>query len=395
MAESPVSTPPPMTTPPPRRSSTPTSWARRRASSSMTGAGIGGDKQRRAGRHTSDLLRRAELSKLSENPEMDRRAREAMLIILTLLLALVMPILLWLSAGETPLLVWRLSLLLTTYFFLCANMLFVTKCFCAVVVDFYFGALLAYFADHVFGPRIGTVTIYLSSIFAAGFAGYALAERRRSDGTERSADNVPSFAGEEEEEYARAVLISSVGVISMTLLVPTAYVAWMILWPHTNIEDGYRVEDILRDLSYTILAYLFFSTTLVTRHLLRGALLGEGGNFHIFLIAFAVITVLPFIFAAIFGDLAGIVVIWLGILVLTVLFGYCVGVYSCYNQIQKMRSSSSSSQPPSEKVDAAKQELAEISRDKLEHTSSPPPVSSSASSSAEGSQQGIAGGSGS
>uniref|UniRef100_A0A0D3HPP1 Uncharacterized protein n=1 Tax=Oryza barthii TaxID=65489 RepID=A0A0D3HPP1_9ORYZ len=347
--------------------------------------------------HTSDLLRRrtirlrrAELSKLSEDPERDRRDREATLIVLTLLLALVMPILFWLSAGETPapLLVWRLSLLLSTYFFLCANVLFVTKSFCAIVVDVYFGALLAYYADHVFGTRIGTVTIYLNSIFTAAFAGYALAERRRSDGTEQSADNVPAFADEEEEEYARAVLISSAAVISITLLFPTAYVSWMILWPYaTTDDDGFRVEDVLRDLSYTILAYLFFATTLVTQHLLRGALLGDG-RFYVFLVVFSIITVLPLFFAGIFGDIAGIVVIWLGIIALAVLFGYSVSIYSYYTQIQTMRSS----QPPSEKADAAKQELDEISGDKLEHSSSPAASThvhsnphSSASSSAEGS----------
>uniref|UniRef100_A0A0E0BLX9 Uncharacterized protein n=1 Tax=Oryza glumipatula TaxID=40148 RepID=A0A0E0BLX9_9ORYZ len=309
--------------------------------------------------HTSDLLRRrairlrrAELSKLSEDPERDRRDREATLIVLTLLLALVMPILFWLSAGETPapLLVWRLSLLLSTYFFLCANVLFVTKSFCAIVVDVYFGVLLAYYADHVLGTRIGTVTIYLNSIFTAAFAGYALAERRRSDGTEQSADNVPAFADEEEEEYARAVLISSAAVITITLLFPTAYVSWMILCPYAT-----TVEDVLRDLSYTILAYLFFATTLVTRHLLRGALLGDG-RFYVFIVVFSIITVLPLFFAGIFGDVAGIVVIWLG------------------------------------KADAAKQELDEISGDKLEHSSSPAASThvhsnphSSASSSAEGS----------
>ncbi|XP_052136863.1 uncharacterized protein LOC127755244 [Oryza glaberrima] len=342
-------------------------------------------------RHTSDLLRRrairlrrAELSKLGEDPERDRRDREATLIVLTLLLALAMPILLWLSAGEAPapLLVWRLSLLLSTYFFLCANVLFVTKSFCAIVVDVYFGALLAYYADHVLGTRIGTVTIYLNSIFTAAFAGYALAERRRSDGTEQSADNVPAFADDEEEEYARAVLISSAAVISITLLFPTAYVSWMILCPYAT-----TVEDVLRDLSYTILAYLFFATTLVTRHLLRGALLGDG-RFYVFIVVFSIITVLPLFFAGIFGDVAGIVVIWLGIIALAVLFGYSVAIYSYYTQIQTMRSS----QPPSEKADAEKKELDEISRDKLEHTSSPGRSThvhsnphSSASSSAEGS----------
>jgi hypothetical protein len=303
---------------------------------SLVAAAAAGEEHER---HTSDLLRRrairlrrAELSKLSEDPERDRRDREATLIVLTLLLALVMPILLWLSDGEAPapLLVWRLSLLLSTYFFLCANVLFVTKSFCAIVVDVYFGALLAYYADHVLGTRIGTVTIYLNSIFTAAFAGYALAERRRSDGTKQSADNVPALA-DKEEEYARAVLISSAAVISITLLFPTAYVSWMILCPYAT-----TVEDVLRDLSYTILAYLFFATTLVTRHLLRGALLG-GRRFYGFLVVFSITTVLPLFFAGIFGDVAGIVVIWLGIIALAVLFGYSVGIYSYYTQIQTMR----------------------------------------------------------
>jgi hypothetical protein len=69
---------------------------------------------------------------------------------------------------------------------------------------------------------------------------------------------------------------------------------------------------------------------------LRGALLGDG-RFYVFLVVFSITTVLPLFFAGIFGDVAGIVVIWLGIIALAVLFGYSVAIYSYYTQIQTMR----------------------------------------------------------
>ncbi|KAF0920565.1 hypothetical protein E2562_035674 [Oryza meyeriana var. granulata] len=140
-----------------------------------------------------------------------------------------MPIVLLCSRGEPLLLVWRLSLLLSAYFFLCASVLFVTKSLGMVIVNFSYGALLAYFADHIFGARIGMVVVYLNSVFTAGLAGYALAEHRRRDGTERSADNVPVFS-KEEEEYASNIVFFSAAMISVGLIVPTVYIAWVLLW---------------------------------------------------------------------------------------------------------------------------------------------------------------------
>ncbi|KAF0920561.1 hypothetical protein E2562_035670 [Oryza meyeriana var. granulata] len=105
-----------------------------------------------------------------------------------------------------------------------ARVLFVTKSLCVVVVNFSYGALLAYFADHVFGARIGMVVVYLNPVFTAGLAGYALAERRRSDGTERSADNFPVFS-EEEEEYASNFVFFSGAMISLP-----CNIARVLLW---------------------------------------------------------------------------------------------------------------------------------------------------------------------
>uniref|UniRef100_A0A0D9WTE1 Uncharacterized protein n=1 Tax=Leersia perrieri TaxID=77586 RepID=A0A0D9WTE1_9ORYZ len=317
-------------------------------------------------RYRAIRLRRAEWSRLREaaNAERDRDARLAMVLILTLLLALATPaVLIWCAlrrGGDADALLvtimWRLSLLLSAYFFLCAIVLSVTRGVCAAVLDFSYGLLLAYFADHVLGPRIGMVVVYVSSLFAAGMAGYALAERRRSDGDDRSADNVPAFATEEEEEYARSLLISSALILSLVLLAPAAYFTYTFVWPYASgAAAGRSVESMMRDISFAMLTYLFFSTTFVTHHLLRGALLGEG-NFYIFLITFAIILFLPLPVSSVFGDIAGIIVLWLGVISLAVFFGYSLGVYSSYKQ----------------RVDHELSYLGHVQRAELERGSGPP-----------------------
>lgn len=96
----------------------------------------------------------------------------------------------------------------------------------------------------------------------------------------------------------------------MTLLVPTLYVAWMILWPHSTVatnvdDDGYHVEDILRDFPTPWL--ISSSRRLWSRVTCCDELLLVRG-FHVFLVVFAFITVLPLFFAGIFGDVVRIVV---------------------------------------------------------------------------------------
>uniref|UniRef100_A0A0E0BLY2 Transmembrane protein n=1 Tax=Oryza glumipatula TaxID=40148 RepID=A0A0E0BLY2_9ORYZ len=306
--------------------------------------------------HTSDLLllllrRRlhAELRKLREvvKAELDRDARLARLILLSLLLALAMPILLWFSAGEPLLLVWRLSLLLSAYFFLCAALLFVTKGLLAVVVDFSYGALLAYFADHVFSPRVGMVVIFLNSISTAGLAGYALAERRQSDGAERSTDEIPTLS-HDKEEYADCCRITLAMLSFLVLVAPTVFIAWELLW---HIAD-YPVDEIVGDLSIVVMLYVLCFTLLITQQLLlRGALIGVENHMYTIITVFLVVAALPLFFSIVIGDVAAMVVFWIGILALTVFFGYRLRLYSSYQQhkVVMMR--------PDDKLDDQKQEL--------------------------------------
>uniref|UniRef100_A0A0E0MHX7 Uncharacterized protein n=1 Tax=Oryza punctata TaxID=4537 RepID=A0A0E0MHX7_ORYPU len=300
--------------------------------------------------HTSDLRLPAEPRKLREveSAEWDRDARSARLILLSLLLALAMPILLWLSAGEPLLLVWRLSLLLSAYFFLCAALLFVTKGLFAVVVDFSYGALLAYFADHVFSPRVGMVVIFLNSISTAGLAGYALAERSQIDGTERSADEIPTLS-HDKEEYARCCRITLAVLFSLVLVAPTVFVAWELLW---HIAD-YPVDEIVGDLSFVVMLCVLCFTLFTTQQLLlRGALIGEENHLSTLITAFLVVAALPLVFSILFGDVSAMVVFWIGILALTVFFGYRLRLYSSCQQRKYMM------MRPDDKVDNQNQELA-------------------------------------
>ncbi|XP_006645952.3 uncharacterized protein LOC102708488 [Oryza brachyantha] len=323
--------------------------------------------------HYGDLLRLRKPSEV-DGPGRDRKDWEHKLVLMLVLLVAAMPILLWCSRGEPLLLVWRLSLLLTAYFFLCANVLFVTKALFAVVVDFSYGALLAYFAHNVFGPRIGMVLVHLNSVLAAGMAGLALAERRRSDGTERAADNVPVFS-DKEEEYASNFVIFSALMISLVLTVPTVYIAWVFLF---HLAD-YTVDGIIGDLSYVIMSYLFFWTIFLTHHLLRGALINEDNHFYTFLITGSAVAASPLLVSIIFdSNVAATVVLWLGVELLTVFFGYCLAVYSFYKHKRSQLIVSTPDKLDEQNNVESLQELAESKDAPVDqHTSSPSSISTS------------------
>jgi hypothetical protein len=297
-----------------------------------------GDRRKAAAageEHTSDdlllLLRRRLLDELrrlreAEKAERERDARSARLILLSLLLAVATPVLLWLSAGGEPLLlVWRLSLLLTAYFFLCAALLSLTTGLFALAVDFSYGALLAYFAGHAITPRVGMVVVFLNSVSAAAMAGHALAERRQSGGAERSADEIPALS-HDKEEYARCCRITMAVLSSLMLVAPTVFVAWELISWWLTIAD-FPVDEIVGDLSIVVMFYVFCFLLL---------LIEEESHFYTIIAVFLVVAALPLFFSIVFGDAAAMVVSWIGVLALTVLLGYRLRLYSSHQQHKVM-----------------------------------------------------------
>ncbi|XP_066161684.1 uncharacterized protein [Oryza sativa Japonica Group] len=314
-----------------------------------------GDRRKAAAageEHTSDdlllLLRRRLLDELrrlreAEKAERERDARSARLILLSLLLAVATPVLLWLSAGGEPLLlVWRLSLLLTAYFFLCAALLSLTTGLFALAVDFSYGALLAYFAGHAITPRVGMVVVFLNSVSAAAMAGHALAERRQSGGAERSADEIPALS-HDKEEYARCCRITMAVLSSLMLVAPTVFVAWELISWWLTIAD-FPVDEIVGDLSIVVMFYVFCFLLL---------LIEEESHFYTIIAVFLVVAALPLFFSIVFGDAAAMVVSWIGVLALTVLLGYRLRLYSSHQQHKVMMMMRSD-----DKLNDQKQELA-------------------------------------
>uniref|UniRef100_A0A0D3HPN9 Transmembrane protein n=1 Tax=Oryza barthii TaxID=65489 RepID=A0A0D3HPN9_9ORYZ len=313
---------------------------------SLADADRSGDRRKAAAAgesHTSDdllLLRRRlldELRKLreAEKAERERDARSARLILLSLLLAVATPVLLWLSAGGEPLLlVWRLSLLLTAYFFLCAALLSLSRGLFTLAVDFSYGALLAYFA--------GLVVVFLNSVSAAAMAGHALAEHRQSDGAKRSADEIPTLS-HDKEEYARCCRITMAVLSFLMLVAPTVFIAWELISWWLTIAD-FPVDEIVGDLSIVVMFYVFCFLLL---------LIEEESHFYTIIAVFLVVAALPLFFSIVFGDVAAMVVSWIGILALTVLLGYRLRLYSSYQQHKVMMMTRSD-----DKLDDQKQELA-------------------------------------
>jgi hypothetical protein len=132
-----------------------------------------------------------------------------------------------------------------------------------------------------------------------------------------------------KEEYADCCRITLAMLSFLVLVAPTVFIAWELL---CHIAD-YPVDEIVGDLSIVVMLYVLCFTLLITQQLLlRGALIGVENHMYTIITVFLVVAALPLFFSIFFGDVAAMVVFWIGILALTVFFGYRLRLYSSYQQ---------------------------------------------------------------
>ncbi|OEL21803.1 hypothetical protein BAE44_0017178 [Dichanthelium oligosanthes] len=193
------------------------------------------------------------------------------LVLLTLVLAAATAAVLWRCRGEPLLVAWRLSLLLCLGSVLWMSFLSETMRPRAVFVRISYGALLACAADRLVSPNVGVVVVLLHTHFAAGLVGYALAERRQREGTERSvAAVVPVAKTEDEEKRLRALRMLGCLVFSLPALGGSAFPAWVV-----RHSAEYAVDGLVLSVLPPVAAASLFGVMFVAVFQLRGSLLVE------------------------------------------------------------------------------------------------------------------------
>lgn len=110
------------------------------------------------------------------------------------------------------------------------------------------------------------------------------------------------------------------------LVAPTVFVAWELISWWLTIAD-FPVDEIVGDLSIVVMFYVFCFLLL---------LIEEESHFYTIIAVFLVVAALPLFFSIVFGDVAAMVVSWIGVLALTVLLGYRLRLYSSYQQHKVM-----------------------------------------------------------
>jgi hypothetical protein len=252
-------------------------------------------------------------------------------------LAALFPVVLWFSRGDTRLVVWRLSLLLCSYFWSAACVLSAAaataKALLFLVV--FNVAQAAFFVDAELNQIAGMMIIYLVPVVMAGVFGHALAEHRESAGTEKAAAAAAekTLAGAKGKvahvpESARTVVFTIVGMAFFLGCVIASMEWWGTCLDHsvcTAAEFGPGGS-----LFCTISLSLSFGIFMM--HPLTEAILGiDGGVFFCFW-CLALVAV-GGISSLLLGWVGWTVTLWTVLLGTTAFFGYCVRVYDSYVKI--------------------------------------------------------------
>uniref|UniRef100_A0A0A8XXS1 Uncharacterized protein n=1 Tax=Arundo donax TaxID=35708 RepID=A0A0A8XXS1_ARUDO len=259
------------------------------------------------------------------------RAELNALIFVSLLVAVFTLITLWRNRGK-PLLflgfVWQLSLLISLSSFLWINFLKVMHTL-VVFLSLSQVCLLAAFAHHTLSPAIGMFTVQLSTHFAAGFLGCALAQRRLLQPQATDRYEIPMPDNEEAERLH--VLRIAAGLLYG---LPTLGVAIRLAWVLSHSAD-YAPTDLmlhfLMPLSGGLLLWISFIASV-----LRGALMGQGGLALVFFY-FGFIMMNYMLMLVTLGHTVATLATWFAILGLSGFLGYSIGVYNFFKEIQMTR----------------------------------------------------------
>ncbi|KAK3133532.1 hypothetical protein QOZ80_6AG0537680 [Eleusine coracana subsp. coracana] len=251
------------------------------------------------------------------------------LILLSQLLALAMLVVLWCSRSQPLLVVWLLSSMLC--FVMCLWTIFLADTMdLRVFIYNSYGILLAFCANMVLSPSIAALIAHFSTHFAACLLGYALADHRQREGTERAADLVPITAKEEQEEFRQLLLWILSGLMASVLVFAILTELASLMW---HAED-YRIEELVAIVLFLLSAASVLGIFFVAVMQLRGSLISPLG--FVFTCAYVgLVFAFHLGFSMILGDVAAMVITWVACLGLTGFLGYSMSVLATYKQMKR------------------------------------------------------------
>ncbi|TVU26166.1 hypothetical protein EJB05_28702, partial [Eragrostis curvula] len=171
---------------------------------------------------------------------------------------------------NTSSVVWKVSLIPCSYlYFWILALSRTTGAATAFFSRVSYGALLAFAGGALVGPQAGVTVAHLTTAWAAGMAGHALAEHRLHAGFERAADEAAALTPATQSEDDRIGVSYSVFLSSLVTLGLAAGVAWLGFFPTFSDEDGPFMVMVLSSLVWV---GLHLWACLANAFLLRDAL---------------------------------------------------------------------------------------------------------------------------
>ncbi|TVU26772.1 hypothetical protein EJB05_29333, partial [Eragrostis curvula] len=263
------------------------------------------------------------------------------MLLVSVLYALLTPWLLSLVADQpTTSFVWTTSLLAGSYFFVGTVSLSQTMRLPAVFFRFSYAAMLAVAGAHFVGPVTGAAVACLSTFYAAGTFGHAVAEHRQRVGTETSAGAVvpPPFRNEEHRERREAFLCYAFVQFAAVSFFVLARMVWVVFFPAcvSYLSDhGDEALAVAVELSFETLGLAWLWIFFVAVMLLEQALASFKTVACLGIASLIGSLVLSCVVSIVLGDRARLLVMWLLSMAAVGFFGYCLAVHARYKQIQQ------------------------------------------------------------
>jgi hypothetical protein len=252
----------------------------------------------------------------------------------SVVVAVLFPIVVGGSGGDVLITVWRLSLLLCSYFYSAVCVLSVTTDKARLFFTLTYVASMSFVVDVILSHAAGALIIYLDSIWNAFVFGQALAQRGGSGMSIAVTEN-PVPANEAEEKLFAVLFMITVFVI--------------LFFPCVILPMCIGMSDLDSDLTLTFIVAMSTMLCLTLPVAIIWALkplrpggdgnvviLGEGCGmgsvlFCWYLSAFILITMA----FAMMSEVGAMLVVWICVLGLAVFLGYCHRLHACYVDIMR------------------------------------------------------------
>nr|CAB3491103.1 unnamed protein product [Digitaria exilis] len=135
------------------------------------------------------------------------------------------------TLNQSVYIVWTVSLLISSYLSFWTYTLSRTMGATSIFLRVSYAAVLAYAAARFFGPVTGMALAHLTTAWAAGLLGYALAEYRMDDGGELAADEAAARTPARRSEGEELTLFHSTFMIVLMTLALASGVVWIVFFP--------------------------------------------------------------------------------------------------------------------------------------------------------------------